>query len=169
MESLPTGNQSMRAALFILSLLIAFTGGIYLSRTMNLNWFSADIHRPLDEIADELISNASFERSINRSIDGTRNYFQSYAKNLDIKEKARVLASLDENEENLRKEMRAQLKQFLMQSLSREELIETNSFYRSSAGKQFSKIINSPTEQAAYSTAFTWMTKEAARIKDSAH
>jgi hypothetical protein len=157
----------MRAALFLLSLLIALGGGIYLSRYINPVWLSSDMHRPLDEIAEEIISNSQFGPSIERTLEGSRIYYQNYAKNLDLKQKARILALLEENEDSLRKEMRSQMKQLLIQSLSREEMIEIKNFYRTRAGQQFSRLVNSQKEHAIYGTAFSWSSNQLAQITAS--
>jgi hypothetical protein len=151
----------------MLSLLLAFAGGIYLSKFVRPVWFSADLHRPLDEIAEELVSDSHFEQSINRTLEGARNYYQKYAQKLDVQQKAKILAVLDENEENLRKEMKTKLKQLLIQSLSREELIEAKDFYKTHTGQQLNKLINSPKEHLIYSLAFEWLSKETNRIKES--
>ncbi|MFL5814561.1 MAG: DUF2059 domain-containing protein [Bdellovibrionia bacterium] len=158
----------MRAILFVLSLLLALGGGIYLSKFISPVWLSADMHRPLDEIADEIVSDSQFGPTIDRTIEGVRAYYQNYAKKLDVTQKARILAVLDENEENLRKEMKARMRQFLIQSLSREELIEIKNFYKTRAGRQLNKLSNSPQEQVIYGLAFESMNKEAAKLKESA-
>lgn len=144
----------MRVIYLLLSISALLLAGTYSATMLWPNYFAEENHQPLDSIADEIISNTELGLAINRSLDSVEAYLKNDSLEMSSTDRERLVSLIKTNKENYRAMMKENMKGILLHSLTREELIEVNQFYRKDSGKKFSGILSSPEEKLILS--FPW-------------